>query len=439
MRCVPLRTSASSSLQDLAVCRIHSLALSSCCHWLEQGEVWGFLDEINTCEYLGAINDLLCHRSFNGKPLHHNVVLMACANPYEKRIAKEQTAGLQSKFRWDKFADLTYRVHPLPESMLDYVWDYGALRKEDEREYIRTIFQETAENAADLKLLVDLVAESQQFVRLQDDGHGKKYESHSVVSIRDVKRMRDLISFNVELFHTRTTRGGGHKVMCRCCAKVVALPQDSDKCPRCNKTALGDSKPKLKESQRLRSRRNILTEHQRAYVLALSFCYHARLHTATQRAEYWENMRIIFAKHRTRRDATVDAALFDELVRREQEDILCRMDFELFPNIAHNGARPHKPPCTLWQLTHISLASLAPSLTRSPVSCCCLLRRCTPRERVCCIHLHPEESASVHRGQAWQLQESCVAAPQHQHAWVGLQGRITEALSRSQCRGFSGI
>lgn len=180
-------------------------------------EVWGFLDEINTCEHLGVITDLLCHRTFDGEPLDPNIKLMACANPYEKRRKLERTAGLGSKFKFDKFAGLTYRVHPLPESMMDYVWDYGALRTVDETKYIQTIMAPICTSGERswpgmLNTVVELVAKSQQFCRNQDafmDEVGRwrpgeepdpETEMHSVVSLRDVKRVRHRSSPTPVLF-----------------------------------------------------------------------------------------------------------------------------------------------------------------------------------------------------------------------------------------------
>ncbi|CAG2252998.1 RNF213 [Mytilus edulis] len=40
------------------------------------------------------------------------------------------------KIRKDELSSLVYRVHPLPESLIDYVWDYGSLSEEDEKTYI---------------------------------------------------------------------------------------------------------------------------------------------------------------------------------------------------------------------------------------------------------------------------------------------------------------
>eukprot|EP01046_Picozoa_sp_COSAG06_P043489 COSAG06_NODE_5702_length_3313_cov_2.543559_3_plen_93_part_01 len=84
--------------------------------------------------------------------------------------------------------------------MMDYVWDYGALRTEDETKYIRTIMAPIA-SAQMLDSVIQLIARSQQFIRNQDaymnelvrwrpgDEPDPEHEMHSVVSLRYVKRV----------------------------------------------------------------------------------------------------------------------------------------------------------------------------------------------------------------------------------------------------------
>jgi hypothetical protein len=36
---------------------------------------------------------------------------------------------------------LVYKVHPLPEAMFSFVWDYGSLPKQEEKEYIQKILK----------------------------------------------------------------------------------------------------------------------------------------------------------------------------------------------------------------------------------------------------------------------------------------------------------
>ncbi len=43
---------------------------------------FAFLDEINTCEHLGLINEMICHHSLQGSPLSPKLLLLAACNPY---------------------------------------------------------------------------------------------------------------------------------------------------------------------------------------------------------------------------------------------------------------------------------------------------------------------------------------------------------------------
>jgi hypothetical protein len=296
------------------------------------GEVWGFLDEINTCEHLGVITDLLCHRTFDGQPLDSSIKLMACANPYEKRRKLGKTAGLSSKFRWDKFAGLTYRVHPLPESMMDYIWDYGALRTQDETKYITTIMGSACSDAALLKT-VELIAYSQQFIRNQDAFEmgqwqpgaepDPEFEMHSVVSLRDVKRVRDLLEFFIgapgdsanSMFEQRQAAGG-----------YV--------CTGGGKRAHQQQRENLEEIDQA------LSTEQQGLLLALAHCYYSRLEKPELRQGYRKMIADVMKAGGDcpRYYEMPTKSTFETLLQTEQQDILDRMDFDVHPNIAHNGA-----------------------------------------------------------------------------------------------------
>ena len=115
-----------------------------------------FLDEINTCNSMGLFKEMLCDRTMNGRPLPAGLEIMAACNPYRCRKGLMATQGSGLGLTIDAFnadaADLTsgtvgsgirdplenlvYRVHPLPESMIDQVFDFGALSAATERLYI---------------------------------------------------------------------------------------------------------------------------------------------------------------------------------------------------------------------------------------------------------------------------------------------------------------
>jgi RZ type zinc finger domain/AAA domain (dynein-related subfamily) len=116
-----------------------------------------FLDEVNTCNCMGLFKEMVCDRSMNGQLLPPNLKLIAACNPYRLKPARalqeEKMAGLIFDHHshtlgenvgtgiTDPLKDLVYRVHPLPESMIDCVFDFGALAPETEQLYIKAMLK----------------------------------------------------------------------------------------------------------------------------------------------------------------------------------------------------------------------------------------------------------------------------------------------------------
>jgi hypothetical protein len=123
-----------------------------------------FLDEINTCNCMGLFKEIVCDRTMNGAPLPDCIKIIAACNPYRLRKTKslyggEEMAGLVFEHFSggsagkgglaenvgtgikDPLRNLVYRVHPLPESMIDHIFDFGALSPETETLYIRAMLR----------------------------------------------------------------------------------------------------------------------------------------------------------------------------------------------------------------------------------------------------------------------------------------------------------
>ena len=253
-------------------------------------EVWVFLDEINTCDYLGTINEMICHRSIKGKPLKPNLALIAACNPYRLRPpGKISTAGLSGKTITDEYSKLVYRVHPLPETMIDFVWDYGSLNKNDEHAYIGRMVEGIIGKPD--KLLVDLLCISQEYIREVD-------KSPYCVSLRDAHRCIVLVKWFTETLKQRTDLPLSH----------------------------------FKDSRKYHKVARTISYQMRSFVLALAHCYQSRLPTAKFREGYCKHIGGCFRKH----NCSFQDSIFEAIVRAEQDDYLERM--ELPEGTAKNAA-----------------------------------------------------------------------------------------------------
>ena len=256
--------------------------------------MWIFLDEINTCDHLGLISDIMCHHSLLGQPLSKNLVFLAACNPYRLRKEKIQRAGLEHKNIANEYSKLVYRVHPLPEAMIDYVWDYGCLDRRDERDYIKRMVGGLPVKYKDM--LVEVLAASQEFIRNAE-------KNPFCVSLRDVHRCIHLISWFEKMANKR------EKVN----SSIVKSKYPEHLYSQC------DEKPMFE-----------------SIVLALAHCYLSRLPTAELRKNYREKIMDLCNRNGTIMTIRKNVDTFAAIVRKEEEDYLDRM--ELPPGIAKNAA-----------------------------------------------------------------------------------------------------
>ena len=115
-------------------------------------KLWVFFDEINTCNCLGLISEILCHHTYRGKEINKNIVLFAACNPYRILTKKNEEIGLKNKINNIK-RNYVYSVNPLPHSLLNFVFDFGNLKKEDEERYINSMVEKTFESFCSLNKL----------------------------------------------------------------------------------------------------------------------------------------------------------------------------------------------------------------------------------------------------------------------------------------------
>src|SRR5215469_9222664 len=131
----------------------------------EKGEIWLFFDEINTCNHIGLLADLISHRMLNGKLIHPNIRLFSACNPHRLRTKAQSEVGLTTKAKkYEEQSSLVYQVKPLPDQLLDYVWDYGILKPNDEYKYIQIMVEKELKKLA-RPVFAELLFASQKFIR----------------------------------------------------------------------------------------------------------------------------------------------------------------------------------------------------------------------------------------------------------------------------------
>ena len=54
----------------------------------QKRQIWIFFDEINTCNSMGLLSEILCHNSIRGKKISERFVFIAACNPY-RLLSKE--------------------------------------------------------------------------------------------------------------------------------------------------------------------------------------------------------------------------------------------------------------------------------------------------------------------------------------------------------------
>ena len=160
------------------------------------GNIWIFLDEINTCNSMGLISEMMCKGTIQGKQLKDNCIFIAACNPYRKYEKKIEEIGLVSNNQ--KKRNLVYSVNPLPYCLLNFVFDFGSLKEEDEKKYIESIISKGLKELSNGFLLL------KSYENIYDYSVKKVFISHkfireksfsAAVSLREIRRYIILFSW----------------------------------------------------------------------------------------------------------------------------------------------------------------------------------------------------------------------------------------------------
>lgn len=142
--------------------------------------VWAFLDEINTSHSISLISEIMCKHTYLGKSIAENIVFIAACNPYRLKKNANVNYGF-SQGKEQKGMKLAYSVNTLPHSLMNYVFDFGSLRPEDEFKYIEYMLRQVITNKDRLRKTITSIINSQKWIR---DETNEIFN----VSLRDIRR-----------------------------------------------------------------------------------------------------------------------------------------------------------------------------------------------------------------------------------------------------------
>ena len=175
--------------------------------------IWVFLDEINTCNSLGLITEIMCNHTCLGKKLSDKFVFIGACCPLRvlhKKMIENSLSYYNTK-ETNKLNYLVYNVNPLPHSLFNFVIDFDCLKEEDEKRYIENtiicIFNELEKkigykyrfNDIEINDKIKLANYITNSIIMCHDFIREKYDKSSV-SLRDISRFRILFVYFFDYF-----------------------------------------------------------------------------------------------------------------------------------------------------------------------------------------------------------------------------------------------
>ena len=175
-----------------------------------------FFDEINNCNSLGLIKEIMCNHSYLGKKINDNFVFLGACSPYRvltKKMRENSLVYYNMKEKRNILNNLVYSVNPLPYSLFSFVFDFDSLEIENEKNYITdTIISLLYKNKNEgtlndldendkSKLINDII----DSILICNDFIREKYDKSSI-SIGDIQRFGIFYDYFLEYFKKcRTT------------------------------------------------------------------------------------------------------------------------------------------------------------------------------------------------------------------------------------------
>jgi hypothetical protein len=157
-------------------------------------DFWVLFDEINTCNSLGLLKEIFINRSYNGTNIEKNIRLIGTCNPYRLKLDEEDSCGLSHPY---KNKSLAYDVNILPQSLMYFIFNFGALEKDNEDKYIKSILTNhfTKFEIGLINIVKEIISNCHEYLR--------KVFGPSVASLREIKRFIKLYDILMEYFKNK--------------------------------------------------------------------------------------------------------------------------------------------------------------------------------------------------------------------------------------------
>lgn len=137
---------------------------------------------------------------------------MGACNPYRLLLSKNEDIGYANKKRHN-IRNLVYTVNPLPLSLINYVFDFGNLREQDEKIYIRSFIDSflntkfSTHDHVNFSIILDKICEAVNFSHT----YIREHNEVSSVSLREIKRFTIFFEFFLGIIKRRNEIGKDYK------------------------------------------------------------------------------------------------------------------------------------------------------------------------------------------------------------------------------------
>ena len=167
---------------------------------IKKRKIWVFFDEINTCNSMGLFIEIMCKNTMQGKPLDDRFIYIAACNPYRVSSSENKLLNVLYKKNY-KRKNLVYTVNPLPIALLNFVFNFGSLKENDEFIYIQNMIEGVTNQIFTEIKDENILKQKNDFIKKETEcaqlcqNFMKKNNDASIVSLREINRFNIFVQF----------------------------------------------------------------------------------------------------------------------------------------------------------------------------------------------------------------------------------------------------